>query len=125
MSLFAEIATAAAARTPSIREAVAADLERICATRRRSLLLAPEYGVDDVTSLFHSFPQIDAWAANIVRTVTLYEPRLRGVQVVPLVSEALDLTLCAEIRGVLIADGEASDARFTATLDPQCRTSVR
>jgi type VI secretion system protein len=125
MSLFAEIARAKAAPAPSARDAVAADLERICATRRLSLLLAPEYGVDDATSLFHTYPQINAWAAHLERTIAFYEPRLRAVQVVPIVGEPSDLTLHAEIRGVLVVDGSPSDARFTATLDPQCRMSVR
>jgi len=47
------------------------------------------------------------------------------VQVVPIVSEVPELTLRAEIRGVLIVAGKPSAARFSATLDPQCRMSVR
>ena len=125
MTLFAEIAGRASARSASVREAVAADVERICGSRRGALLLAPEYGVDDVTSLFHSFPQIGAWAANLERTLARYEPRLHHAQVVPLVTDAMDLTLRAEIRAVLVVDGRPSQARFTATLDPQCRLSVR
>jgi type VI secretion system protein ImpF len=125
MTLFAEIAGEARA-TRSIRDAVAADVERICASRRHALLLAPEYGVDDVTFLFHSFPQIDAWAANLERTLARYEPRLRNVQVVPILAEdSLDLTLRAEIRATLLVDGRPSPARFTATLDSECRLSVR
>jgi type VI secretion system protein len=124
VTLFAEIAgrpTTAA----TLRETVAADVERICASRRRSLLLAPDYGVDDVTFLFHAFPQIDAWSAHLERALARYEPRLRNVQVVPVVTDALDLTLRAEIHATLVVDGRASPARFTATLDSQHRLSVR
>jgi type VI secretion system lysozyme-like protein len=124
VTLFAEIAGRSADRA-TLREDVARSLERICATRRRALLLAPEYGVGDVTSLFHSFPMIDAWAARLERTIATYEPRLSQVQVVPVVAEVPELTLRAEIRGVLMVGGKPSAARFSATLDPQCRMSVR
>jgi type VI secretion system protein len=124
VTLFAEIGGRPSERT-TLREDVARNLERICATRRKALLLAPEYGVGDVTSLFHSFPMIDAWAARLERTITAYEPRLGQVQVVPVVSEVPELTLRAEIRGVLMVGGRPSAARFSATLDPQCRMSVR
>jgi predicted component of type VI protein secretion system len=47
------------------------------------------------------------------------------VQVVPVVTDALDLTLRAAIHATLVVDGRASPARFTATLDAQHRLSVR
>jgi type VI secretion system lysozyme-like protein len=125
MTLFAEIAGERCAAR-SLRDAVAADVERICTSRRKALLLAPDYGVDDVTFLFHSFPMIDAWIAGLEKALARYEPRLATVQVVPVVTEdVLDLTLRAEIRGTLMVDGRASPARFMATLDPECRLSVR
>lgn len=124
MTLFAEIAGRRSERK-TVREDVARNLERICATRRKALLLAPEYGVGDVTSLFNSFPMIDAWAARLERTIATYEPRLGHAQVVPIVTEVPELTLRAEIRGVLMVGGKPSAARFSATLDPQCRMSVR
>jgi predicted component of type VI protein secretion system len=78
-----------------------------------------------VTSLFHSFPLIDAWAASLERTIAVYEPRLGRVRVVPVVTDAPELTLRAEIHAVLLVDGKPSQARFSATLDSQCRMSVR
>jgi type VI secretion system protein len=125
VTLFAEIAGIPSPRGATVREVVAADVERICASRRNALLLAPDYGVDDVTFLFHSFPQIDAWSAQLERALARYEPRLRSVQVVPIVTDSLDLTLRAEIHAALVVDGRPSPARFTATLDSQCRLSVR
>ena len=68
---------------------------------------------------------IDAWAARLERTIATYEPRLGHAQVVPIVTEVPELTLRAEIRGVLMVGGKPSAARFSATLDPQCRMSVR
>ncbi|HEY6459864.1 MAG TPA: type VI secretion system baseplate subunit TssE [Polyangiaceae bacterium] len=125
MTLFAEIAGRKGDSGVPLREAVARSLERICATRLRDLLLAPDYGVGEVTSLFHSFPQIDAWAADLQRAIAAYEPRLGRVQVVPVVNDTPDLTLRAEIRGVLLVDGGPSHARFSATLDSHHRMNVR
>ena len=124
MTLFAEIAGRPRVHAP-LRDDVARSLERICATRLHALLLAPNYGVGDVTNLFHSFPQIDAWAAALEQTIAEYEPRLGRVQVVPVVSETPDMTLRAEIRGVLLVNGKSSQARFSATLDSQSRMLVR
>jgi type VI secretion system lysozyme-like protein len=126
VTLFAEIAGRQTGRVAAaLREDVARCLERICATRLRALLLAPNYGVDDVTSLFHSFPQIDAWAAALEGTIAEYEPRLGRVQVVPIITDTQDLTLRAEIRGVLLVGGKPSPAHFSATLDSQSRVHVR
>lgn len=124
MTLFAEIAGRAPGRL-AVRDDVAHSLERICSTRTRALLLAPRYGVGDVTNLFHSFPQIDSWAAALERAIAEYEPRLGSVQVVPILTDAPDLTLRAEIRGVLLVGGKPSPARFSATLDTQSRVHVR
>lgn len=125
MSLFAEIAGAPPAAEVAARDAVAAHVQRICSIRRGSLLLAPDYGIDDVTLLFHSFPMIDAWGEALERTLARYEPRLRNVQVLPVVDESSDTTLRAEIRGVLVGGERPAQARFTATIDPQCRLKVR
>jgi type VI secretion system protein len=128
MSLFAEVAgtakSPAAKRTT--RDAVIADLERLCTIRRGSLLLAPAYGIDDVTFLFHSYPVgMEAWQRRLEVAIAQYEPRLRGVRVVPLVTDVLDLTLRVEIHGTLVDGDRASPARFMATIDPQHRLSVR
>jgi predicted component of type VI protein secretion system len=41
------------------------------------------------------------------------------------VDDTPDLTLRAEIQGVLLVDGKPSRARFSATLDSQSRMQVR
>jgi type VI secretion system protein len=123
VTLFAEIA-GTTTQAATLRHAVISDLARICSIRRGSLLLAPDYGVDEPTFLFFAFPSIDGWTAHLARSLARYEPRLRSVRVVPLVSDALDLTLRAEIQGVLVAGDGSAEARFTARLDSQCRLSV-
>lgn len=125
MTLFDEIAGNAPKRPLTPNEAVAVDVERICRSRRGTLLIAPEYGIDDVSSLFHSFPMIDAWAGNLERTLMRYEPRLRNVHVTPVVTEEADLTLRADIQAALVTGDRPTAARFTATLDSRSRLSVR
>jgi type VI secretion system lysozyme-like protein len=129
VTLFAEIA----GRTPanrrgdsSVREAVVANLERLCGLRRGAVLSAPEFGIDDVTLLFHSFPVgLDVWQGRLERSIRQYEPRLRNVQVVPIVSDELDLTLRVEIHALLVTADRAAPTRFAAAIDPQHRVSVR
>jgi type VI secretion system lysozyme-like protein len=125
VTLLDEIAGRRAERVRTAREQVARNLEHLCAIRRRALLLAPDYGVGEVSALFRSFPMIDAWAADLARTITVYERRLVRVEVVALDTDELDLALRAEIRGVLMVDGKPSSARFSARLDSHCRMSVR
>jgi type VI secretion system lysozyme-like protein len=126
VTLFSEIAGGPRARgAKTAREEVAADLERICGIRRGSLLLAPEYGVDDVTVLFHSFPMIDAWSANLERTLARYERRIGRVQVSAVQAESADLTLRVDIEALLTDAGRSASTQFRATLDTQSRLSVR
>jgi len=125
MTLFDEIAGNAPERMPTLSEAVAADVERICRSRPGTLLIAPDYGIDDVSSLFHSFPMIDAWAHSLERTLARYEPRLRNVQVIPVVTDAAELALRAEVQGALVTTDGPTPAHFTATLDSRSRLSVR
>jgi type VI secretion system lysozyme-like protein len=111
MTLFAEIAGISPSSPPRLREEVGAHLRRMCSTRRASLLLAPAYGVDDVTRLFHSFPGgLEGWRANLEEAIRLYEPRLRAVRVTPITGEPADLKLRFEIQGELVVDGSPGAA---------------
>jgi type VI secretion system protein len=109
-----------------LRDAIVADLERLCAVRRGSMLLAPSYGVDDVTLLFHSFPEsVEAWIARLEATLRDYEPRLRDVRVTRVASGALELTMRVEIQATMVGAGRTAPASFSATIDPQARLTVR
>jgi type VI secretion system protein len=129
VTLFAEIAGTSPPNRRgegSGREGVIANLERLCGLRRGSVLSAPEFGIDDVTMLFHSFPVgLDVWQTRLEQSLTRYEPRLRDVRVVPIVSDELDLTLRVEIHAVLTGADRTTPTRFAATIDPQHRVSVR
>jgi type VI secretion system lysozyme-like protein len=129
MTLFAEIAGAAppARRGDSgAREAVIANLELLCGLRRGSVLSAPDFGVDDVTLLFHSFPVgLDVWQTRLEESLSRYEPHLRDVHVLPIVGDELDLTLRVEIHALLAAADRTTPTRFFATIDPQHRVGVR
>jgi predicted component of type VI protein secretion system len=90
------------------------------------MLLAPDFGVDDVTFLFHSFPGgLDPWISRFEETVGKYEPRLRDVRVVRVASGSLELMLRIEIHATLVAASRNSPATFAATIDPHSRLTVR
>lgn len=128
MTLFEEIAGAHSTnpRPEDVREEVRAHLLRMCGIRRRSLLLAPDYGMDDPTYLFHSFPGgLDEWLGQLAQAVRRYEPRLRDARVLSRPAEELDFTLRFEIQGTLVLRDRAESALFTAMVDPLQRWSVR
>ena len=76
MTLLAEIADSRPRTLPDLREEVREHLLRMCSTRRGSFLLAPDYGVDDPTHLFHSFPGgLDDWLNHRRKHGRHHEPR--------------------------------------------------
>src|SRR5882672_6920178 len=123
MSLFSEIAGAQPEQLREsirgVRMEIIAHLERLCAVRRGSMLLASDYGVTDVTFLFHSFPGgMEGWCEELTQALLRYEPRLREVEVRSLATERLELTFRAEISGALITDGRVVPVQITAKIDP-------
>jgi type VI secretion system lysozyme-like protein len=109
-----------------LREQVRAHLLRMCGIRRGSLLLAPDYGMDDPTYLFHSFPGgLDEWLRQLADAVARYEPRLVDARVTPRPSDELDFTLRFEIQGTLTLRDRTEPTQFTAIVDPLQRWSVR
>jgi type VI secretion system protein len=130
MTLFGEIARGESYSTQesirALRAEIIAHLERLCAIRRGALLLAPNYGVHDVTLLFHSFPGgMDDWCAELSESLATYEPRLRNVRVTPIVGERLELTFRVTIEGSLVSNGRVTPVQFSATLDPHRSWSVK
>lgn len=126
MTLFAEIADSRPRALPDVREEVRTHLLQMCSTRRGSLLLAADYGVDDPTHLFHSFPGgLDEWLRHLENMVRRYEPRLRDVRVRAHLGEDLDFTLRFEIQGTLAMRGRSEAAQFTARVDPTLRWRIR
>jgi type VI secretion system protein len=128
VTLLEEIADTAASTgsREDVREEVRAHLLKMCSIRRGALLLAPDYGLDDPSHLFHSYPGgLDEWLAQLAHAVQLYEPRLADVQVRSLPTEDLDFTLRFEIRGTLTLRDRSDRTKFTASIDPLQRWSVR
>lgn len=126
MTLFAEIADSRPRALPDEHEEVRTHLLRMCSTRRGSLLLAPDYGVDDPVHLFHSFPGgIDEWLQHLESMVQRYEPRLHDARVRAQLSDELDFTLRFEIQGTLSVRGRSEATQFTARVDPTLRWRIR
>ena len=128
MTLFEEIAAprTTISHAEDVREDVRAHLLRMCGIRRGSLLLAPNYGMEDPTYLFHSFPGgLDEWLGHLADAVRRYEPRLLDARVASRPAEELDFTLRFEIQGTLTLRDRAEPTQFTAIVDPLQQWSVR
>jgi type VI secretion system lysozyme-like protein len=125
VTLFDEIAgTALAAHAE--RDEVRAHILRICELQRGTHLVAPDYGIDDPTYLFHSFPGgLDQWLRHLERTISRFEPRLRDVRIAAEVGTNVDFTVSIDIRGTLAFAGRVEGARFNASVDAAQRWSMR
>lgn len=131
-SLLADIA-AARAPTPgagdpprALRDAVLQHLRELCGTPRGSVMLAPSYGVEDATRVFHEYPgSVDAIRRDLEAAIRRYEPRLKSATVLHIPSDEIELVLRFEIHGVVVADGRATPVRFTSSLNSDNRVEVR
>ncbi|MCL2724725.1 MAG: type VI secretion system baseplate subunit TssE [Polyangiaceae bacterium] len=130
MTLFDEIAGTASKSfldpVRATREEVIRHLERLCTVRRGSLLMAPDYGIGDVTFLYQTFPGgLDTWRKELEETLARYEPRLHNARVVPLVGKELDLNVRVEIQASLVVGDRVIPTRFEAIIDPQRHVRVQ
>ena len=132
-SLLSDIASASApvaqAPTDSVRaarEAVLVHLRELCSTPRGSVLLAPSYGVEDATRVFHEYPgSVEDVRRVLEEAIRRYEPRLTNVSVRHLASDDLELILRFEIQATITAEGRSFPVRFTSLLDGDNRVELR
>ena len=121
-SLLDEIAGAAPIHGPrsvaSTKAAIIAHLHGLCTTRRGAMIVAPRYGIDDVTILFHEMPGgVEEIRLQLEETIQRYEPRLTNVRVGHVAGAPHDLMLRFEIRAAAIFEGRLVPVRFTAAID--------
>lgn len=69
-------------RDRKVLESVLLNLRRILNTRHGNALTAPKYGIIDLASVVHNYPEsIDEMVESIRVCIATYEPRLTAVQV--------------------------------------------
>lgn len=102
----------------SIKAAIIGHLRTLCTTRRGTMVVAPKFGIDDVTVLFHEMPGgMEEIRLQLEETIRLYEPRLVAAKVATLRGDPHDLTLRFEISAMAAVDGRLLPVRFTAAID--------
>ena len=121
-SLLDEIAGTAPIHGPTSAASTKAEiiqhLQSLCTTRRGEMVVAPRYGIDDVTILFHEMPGgMEEIRLQLEETIRLYEPRLTNVRVANLSSAESDLLLRFDIRAAAVFEGRLLPVRFTAAID--------
>ncbi len=125
MTLLDEIAGAETRAPRTLRDEVRAHILSLCKIRRDSHLAAPDYGVEDPTYLFHSYPGgLDGWLRDLESSITTHEPRLKDLRVTAALGDELDFTLRIDIRGSLAGDSHER-AQFTASVDASQHWSLR
>jgi type VI secretion system lysozyme-like protein len=128
-SLLDEIAGTAPIRGPTSAMATKTEIVRhlqsLCTTRRGAMVVAPRYGIDDVTLHFHEMPGgMEEIRLQLEETIRRYEPRLTNARVAHLPGAANDLVLRFEIRATAVFEGRLLPVRFTAAIDGTSRAVV-
>lgn len=100
--------------------AVLGHLRHMLNTRQGSSLTCPDYGIIDLSDVVHDFPDaIGIMQRAIKNSITLYEPRLKNVQVrhVPSAS-AMSMLIEFEITGqIQLPDGRRQAIRMATAID--------
>jgi type VI secretion system protein len=106
-----------------VREAILAHLRQICQTRQGTVLGCPEYGVESISELLHSFPEaIDLMMRSLRNTIVAHEPRLKNVQIRHVPTE--DLILRFDIIAQVVLSGLKTPIRFETRIDSTRHVSI-
>lgn len=100
--------------------AVMSHLRNMLNTRQGSSLTCPDYGIIDLSDVVNDFPDaIGIMQRAIKNSITLYEPRLKNVQVRHVQNEATHaLVIEFEITGQLqLPDGRRQAIRLATAID--------
>ncbi|AXA58047.1 type VI secretion system baseplate subunit TssE [Pseudomonas thivervalensis] len=130
-SLFERLAGDSGKRADLSREAcvvasVAAHLARMLSTRAGSVQTLSDYGLPDLNDMRLSLHDAGSQARKAIETfIKVYEPRLRNVRVVSMLSNADQLRLAFSIDALLDVEGVKRQVSFSARLDGSGQVKVR
>ena len=113
--------------TNFLADSVLAHLRKMLNTRQGHALIAPEYGMPDVTEFAQSLPEsVDRVRLAIKDSIEKYEPRLRKpVRVIFVSSEEDWPRLRFEIVAGLITARERVQVRFETIIETSGRIDIR
>lgn len=91
----------------ALRRSVQDHLVRLLNARQGVMPHLPDYGLPDLTDIYHHIPySVNTLAASVQGTVERYEPRLRNVRVISHPNDKGDFVIRLEVSGTL-SNGEA------------------
>ncbi len=103
-----------------------AHLRELCATPRRTVLLAEDYGTEDPTRLFHDYPaSITDVERNLLAAIQRFEPRLANVSVSHVKTDESELLLRFDIQGTLMDESGPLPVRFSTVIDSDNHVELR
>lgn len=116
----------AAPSAARMRESILTSLRSMCATRRGSVFMQPDYGIPDVSEMVSAFPDaISELVRALKHTISIYEPRLTDVRVVHVPDPNDLMTVRIDITARLAAATGNQDVRFETRLDAGRKFDVR
>jgi type VI secretion system protein len=105
---------------------ILAHLEKMLNTWRGNAPVAPDYGIPDLASLVHSFPEAIRIMEQAIRaTIEKYEPRLSGVRVKYSGSEEDLFRLHFEVTAVLSPSASHNAVSFQTMVGSSGAVSIR
>jgi type VI secretion system protein len=106
-------------RAEDLESAIVEHLARLLSTRQGGSLTAPDYGVPELSELSNNFPDAVAMAQRALKaTLTIYEPRLKNVQVRGTKFDLTEMQFEFEVTGTIQhADGRRTALRIGLGVD--------
>lgn len=102
-----------------IERSLARHLTSLLNTRRGSVLIAPDYGIADVTDLGRSFTEesVDEFKTELERVIMTYEPRLSYVKVLYTPRPDVPLSAVFEIEAAIRTEYGHQTLHFETLID--------
>jgi len=98
-------------------ESIHQHLQLMLNSRHGNAQTAPEFGTSDFSDFFKGYESIDTLKQQIERSISLYEPRLTGVDVVFAPNEDDPHRIHFEITGSLVTEDQQVPAVFRTVLE--------
>lgn len=112
--------------TGELTRSILSHLGRMFSTRQGHALIAPEYGMPDLTDFMRDFPSSAEGMERALREgIERFEPRLKSVRVRLDRSDTEDLRLRFRITAKLAVGRDGSDVSFAMNVDSEGRLNVR
>ncbi len=113
-------------RAEDLESAIVDHLARLLSTRQGGSLTAPDYGVPELSELSNNFTDALAMAQRALKaTLTIYEPRLKNVQVRGTKFDLVEMQFEFEVTGTIQhTDGRRTSLRIGLGVDAGSKLKI-